>query len=230
MKTIVITGASKGIGFETALSLLNQGCYVVAIARSSGELEQLRSQSSSKNLLLITADITSKEELEKISSEVAKLEKIDGLINNAGMVLNRSFLETSQEDWRSIFDVNFFAPVQLIRILKPLLRKGSHIVNIGSMGGFQGREKFPGLSAYSTSKGALAILSECLNAEFSNEGIAVNCLCLGAVQTKMLEEAFPGYEAPVSPKEMGSYISYFVLNAHNFMNGKIIPVSLNNPD
>lgn len=107
MKTIVITGASKGIGFETALSLLNQGCYVVAIARSSGELEQLRSQSSSKNLLLITADITSKEELEKISSEVAKLEKIDGLINNAGMVLNRSFLETSQEDWRSIFDVNF---------------------------------------------------------------------------------------------------------------------------
>ncbi|HAW81922.1 MAG TPA: short-chain dehydrogenase, partial [Balneola sp.] len=160
-----------------------------------------------KNLLLITADITSKEELEKISSEVAKLEKIDGLINNAGMVLNRSFLETSQEDWRSIFDVNFFAPVQLIRILKPLLRKGSHIVNIGSMGGFQGSEKFPGLSAYSTSKGALAILSECLNAEFSNEGIAVNCLCLGAVQTKMLEEAFPGYEAPVSPKEMGSYIS-----------------------
>ena len=230
MKTIVITGASKGIGFETALSLLNQGCYVVAIARSSEELEQLRSQSSSKNLLLITADITSKEELEKISSEVAKLEKIDGLINNAGMVLNRSFLETSQEDWRSIFDVNFFAPVQLIRILKPLLRKGSHIVNIGSMGGFQGSEKFPGLSAYSTSKGALAILSECLNAEFSNEGIAVNCLCLGAVQTKMLEEAFPGYEAPVSPKEMGSYISYFVLKSHNFMNGKIIPVSLNNPD
>lgn len=230
MKTIVITGASKGIGFETALSLLKQGCYVVAVARSKEKLEQLRSQSSSTNLSIVCADITKEQDLIKLSSEIKQLDGVDGLINNAGMVVNKPFTETSSEEWKTVFDVNIFAPVHLTKLLRPFLKKNSHIVNIGSMGGFQGSDKFPGLAAYSTAKGALAILSECLSTEFSSDGIAVNCLCLGAVQTAMLEEAFPGYEAPVKPNEMGSYISKFVLEGHKFMNGKIIPVSLNNPE
>ncbi|MBO6620244.1 MAG: SDR family oxidoreductase [Balneola sp.] len=230
MKTIVITGASKGIGFETALSLLEQDINVVAIARSTDQLKQLKSEASSPNLTLITADVTNAEDLKKIIAEIEDIGMVDGLINNAGMVLNKPFSETTSKEWKAVFDVNFFAPVHLIKLMKPFFRKDSHIVNISSMGGFQGSDKFSGLSAYSTAKGALAILSECLSTEFSSSRIAVNCLCLGAVQTKMLEKAFPGYQAPVQPNEMGSFISDFVLNAHRFMNGKVIPVSLNNPE
>jgi NAD(P)-dependent dehydrogenase (short-subunit alcohol dehydrogenase family) len=105
----------------------------------------------------------------------------------------------------------------------------THIVNISSIGGFQGSVKFPGLSAYSSSKAALVCLTECLAEEFKDKNIAFNCLALGAVQTDMLNEAFPGYKAPVSASSMASFVTDFVLKAHHFMNGKIIPVSLSTP-
>jgi NAD(P)-dependent dehydrogenase (short-subunit alcohol dehydrogenase family) len=97
------------------------------------------------------------------------------------------------------------------------------------MGGFQGSAKYKGLSYYSASKAALACLSECLAAEFATSGINVNCLALGAVQTEMLEEAFPGYKAPVDAKTMARFISDFALNGHKFFNGKVLPVAIDNP-
>lgn len=230
MKTIVLTGASKGIGYQTALELLESGCKVIAVARSIEKLEELKLQASTSLLKIISADLTNRDDIQKILKYVADINGIDGLINNAGALVNKPFSETSAEEWQYIFDVNLFAPVNLIQSLKPHLNKGSHIVNIGSMGGFQGSDKFPGLAAYSSAKGALGILSECLSTEFSSDEISVNCLCLGAVQTSMLEEAFPGYQAPVQANEMGSYLSDFVLHGHKFMNGKIIPVALNNPE
>ena len=196
MKTIVLTGASKGIGYHTALKLLESGCKVIAIARSTDKLEELQLEAASSLLKIISADLTNSDDIQKIQEYVADTNGIDGLINNAGALVN----------------------------------KGSHVVNIGSMGGFQGSDKFPGLAAYSSAKGALGILSECLSTEFSSDEISVNCLCLGAVQTSMLEEAFPGYQAPVQANEMGSYISDFALKGHKFMNGKIIPIALNNPE
>ena len=96
-----------------------------------------------------------------------------------------------------MMETNFFGPASIIRIVKPLMPAGSHIVNISSMGGFQGSAKFNGLSYYSASKAAIACLSECLAEEFKDSGVSVNCLALGAVQTEMLREAFPGYKAPV---------------------------------
>jgi len=230
MKRIIVTGASKGIGFETSVQLLSTGAEVIAIARSQDELQNLKSHPNSENLEILSLDITTSEGLEQIRKLISAKGNFDGLINNAGLVLNKSFMETADEDWNNIFDVNLFAPVKLIKTLKPFFNKGSHIVNISSMGGFQGSAKFPGLAAYSTAKGALAILTESLSTEFSRDGIAVNCLCLGAVQTQMLEKAFPGYKAPVQPDEMGKFISDFTLNGHKFMNGKILPVSLNNPE
>lgn len=146
-----------------------------------------------------------------------------------GLLINAPFFQSDIEQWRKQFEVNVFAPVQLIQVLKPFLKRGSHIVNIGSMGGYQGSAKFPGLSAYSASKGALAILSECLNTELAPKGITVNCLALGAVQTEMLEQAFPGYEAPVTSEKMANYIAEFTLTAHHLISGKILPVALNDP-
>jgi NAD(P)-dependent dehydrogenase (short-subunit alcohol dehydrogenase family) len=110
-----------------------------------------------------------------------------------------------------------------------LMPYGSHIINISSMGGFQGSSKYRGLSYYSASKAAIACLSECLAEEFSESGIRVNCLALGSVQTEMLAEAFPGYKAPVDASEMAHFISDFALNGSKYFNGKIIPVAINNP-
>lgn len=230
MKTIVVTGASKGIGFETALNLIGQGHKVIAVARSEDKLDNLKRTADSNNIITLATDITKESGQHSLKDVISDLQEIDCLINNAGMVLNKSFVDTTDQEWNSVFEINLFAPIQLIKVLKPYFNSKSHIVNISSMGGFQGSDKYPGLAAYSTAKGALAILSESLSEEFSSDGISVNCLCLGAVQTEMLAKAFPGFNAPVQPKEMGDFIANFALNGHQFMNGKILPVSLNNPE
>lgn len=230
MKTYLITGASKGIGYHTVLNLANNGARVFAVSRTEGMLGQLEAPDIKNSINIITEDLTSASGIKNITKELNKIDTLDGLVNNAGALLNKPFMDTSIEEWKEQFEVNFFSVVNLIRSLKPKLQKGSHIVNISSMGGFQGSQKFPGLSAYSAAKGALAVLTESLSTEFSAEGISVNCLCLGAVQTQMLEQAFPGYRAPVQPEEMGEFIADFVRNAHRYMNGKVIPVALNNPD
>jgi NAD(P)-dependent dehydrogenase (short-subunit alcohol dehydrogenase family) len=125
--------------------------------------------------------------------------------------------------------VNVIGVMQTIQACLPKFSPGSHIVNISSMGGFQGSAKFPGLSAYSTSKAAVVSLTELLAEELKESGIKINCLCLGAVQTEMLETAFPGYQAPLQPAEMAEFICDFALTAHRFMNGRIVPVSLTTP-
>ncbi|WP_018128022.1 SDR family NAD(P)-dependent oxidoreductase [Balneola vulgaris] len=230
MKNFIVTGASRGIGYQTVLTLIQQGHQVLAVARSKDKLQKLKEEAQSESLHLCVCDITQEKDLAKLTQLVGTLGKVDGLVNNAGMVLNKPFMETSKAEWQSVFDVNLFAAIEVIKVIKPSLNTKAHILNISSMGGFQGSAKFPGLAAYSVAKGALSILSECLSAEFASENIAVNSLCLGAVQTEMLEEAFPGYTAPVGPEKMGNYIAEFLLNGHQFYNGKILPVALNNPE
>src|SRR5690606_6585855 len=124
---------------------------------------------------------------------------------------------------------NFLGHVHMIQHLFPLMVTGSHIVNIGSMGGFQGSVKFPGLAAYSASKAALHTLTECLALEFADRAIKINCLALGSAQTEMLAKAFPQYESPVSASEMGAYIAHFALTGHRFFNGKVLPVAVSTP-
>ena len=229
-KHIIITGASRGIGYETVQYLVNNDCSVTAMARSKDKLDQLRSFAP-EQIFVLPLDITEDHTAEKIMNHLEEHQlSIDGLIHNAGSLINKPFLEQTDEDWESQLSINLMAPVRLTRKLISRFNEHSHIVNISSMGGFQGSEKFPGLSAYSTSKGALAILTECLALELADYHIKVNCLCLGAVQTEMLETAFPGIKAPVNPNEMGRFIGDFTLNAAAFMNGKILPVALNNPE
>ncbi|MBO6523562.1 MAG: SDR family oxidoreductase [Balneolaceae bacterium] len=229
MKNILITGASKGIGYATALRFAQQGHQVFALARSESKLEKLSKESVPGKIIPIAIDLTSQKEIDILPQKLGTTFSIDILVNNAGALINKPFMDTDMDDWMHQLQVNLLAPVRLIKGIKGYLKKGSHIVNIGSMGGFQGSAKFPGLAAYSASKGALSIFSECLSTEFSEEGISVNCLCLGAVQTEMLNEAFPGYKAPTQPEEMAGFIADFSLNARSYINGKVIPVALNNP-
>lgn len=229
---IVITGASSGIGREVAIRLSGESQNrIYAVARSIKALQSLADGTENGNIIPVSMDITGGRSLlrelkKRISDEAGR---VDILINNAGYLVYKPFEEYSEDEILSIVTVNFTSAAILTAELLPLMGKGSHVVNIGSMGGYQGSLKFAGLSWYSASKGALAIMTECLAAEYADRGISFNCLCPGAVQTEMFEKAFPGFSAPVSPAEMAVFISDFAVNGNKYFNGKILPVALSVP-
>ena len=234
MKNIIITGASRGIGYEMVKQLSSEGHFVLALSRNAEKLAELKAacHGNRGEVSILAVDLCDPETPKKVKSIFVDAEKpLDILINNAGALLNKPFAEITQEEQLYIYRVNVFSVADLIKELIPLLQKSSqaHVVNIGSMGGYQGSAKFPGLSIYSSSKAALASLTECLAEEYKEDGIKFNCLCLGAVQTEMLEEAFPGYQAPLSAEEMATFIGGFALNTSAFINGKVLPISISTP-
>ncbi|PRZ21097.1 short-subunit dehydrogenase [Flavobacterium granuli] len=225
MKNIIVTGTSRGIGFELALQFANAGYQVLAISRKTPQ-----ALINHENITCLSVDLSSEIDLEKVENFLSKSwKKVDAVVHNAGSLLLKPFAETSQKDFEDIYKVNVFAVANLTRICLPYLQKGSHVVTISSMGGIQGSLKFAGLAAYSSSKGAVITLSELLAEEYKERGIAFNVLALGSVQTEMLAEAFPGYEAPISAGEMAEYIYNFTLTANKYFNGKVLQVSSTNP-
>lgn len=226
MKNVVITGTSRGIGFELVQLFANQGHQVLAISRNIESLLAL----NHKNITALSVDIGNSNDLKKVTSFVAdEFKTVDILINNAGKLINKPFTELTSNDFLEVYKVNVFGVAELTKNLIPFLANGSHVVTISSMGGIQGSMKFPGLAAYSSAKGAVITLSELLAEEYKEQGIAFNVLALGAVQTEMLEEAFPGFKAPVSAKEMAEYIFKFSLTGNTFYNGKVLQVSSTTP-
>jgi short-subunit dehydrogenase len=235
---IIITGVSRGIGYELVKYFARiENTNIYAVSRDEKALTELVSENKTlKNhskVYPINYDIgqifSNPDSLNELLP--ADLQHIDILINNAGKLINKPFIAFQPDEIETIFQINCFAPALLIRQLLPMMGKtgNTHVINISSMGGFQGSRKFSGLSWYSASKSALACLTECLEEEINHKNIAFNCLALGAVQTEMLREAFPGYKAPVKAQEMADFIGHFALTANKFLRGKIIPVSLTTP-
>jgi len=236
--TILITGASRGIGYELVKQFAAAGQHkIIAVSRDSEKLNRLQTlcnrEFPDSEVVPFPFDLENilKPETPFFHELTLITNRIDILINNAGYLKKSDFYAFDSANAAKIFNINFFAAAELIRGLLPFLKKSkkSHIVNIGSMGGFQGSSKFAGLAYYSASKAALAALTECLAEELKPFRISVNMLALGAVQTEMLAEAFPGYEAPVTAKKMATFIADFALNGNHFFNGKILPVSLSTP-
>lgn len=227
---IIVNGGTKGIGRETVLTLAAKTDFrLLVTGRDAGLLRELSEMHS--NIYTLVCDLSefgmhSGNLLNIISSE---FRTIDIMINMAGLLIPKSFMEITEKESRSIVETNFLGPASAIRLIKPFMSSGAHIVNISSMGGFQGSSKYKGLAYYSASKAAIACLSECLAEEFREDGISVNCLALGSVQTDMLAAAFPGYKAPVTAKEMGEFIADFALKGHRVFNGKVLPVAITNP-
>jgi 3-oxoacyl-[acyl-carrier protein] reductase len=234
---ILITGASRGLGAELAVQLAGDGHRLILVARNEIALrkvcERCNRLSGSETAFPLIYDLTQLlddsgdfgEQLYRITGS------LDVLVNNAGFLINKPFEKISHADSKRVFEVNYFVPEQLIRVCLPLLKSSSmaSVVNVTSMGAVQGSIKFPGLSAYSASKGALAILTECLAEELKGAGIRVNALAFGAVQTEMLEEAFPGFRASTGAEEMGHFFKWFVVEGWKRFNGKMLPVSDSTP-
>lgn len=230
---VLVTGASGGIGSAVVKKLASMSDVgVIAVSRSESELKKLKEHCYNKykkDIHIICVDFMKSGFQNEIQNYLETSGIVpDCILNNAGSLINKRFIDVLPDELSTQMRINFEAPFYLIQALLPIILKSKgtkHIVNIGSMGGFQGSEKFPGLSVYSSGKGALAILTECLAAEFKETNSVFNCLALGSADTKMLREAFPEYQSKMSAESIADYISDFLLNGHKYFNGKVIPVA-----
>lgn len=226
MKNIIITGASRGIGYELAQLFAKSGHRVLALSRNEKPCSELNIE----NLISFSCDLSSEDQLLAAVKFVKEnWSQVDILINNSGLLINKPFEKLTAQDFMDVYNVNVFGLVAITRAMLPFMKKEGHVVNINSMGGVQGSMKFPGLAAYSSAKGAVITLTELLAEEYKETGPSFNVLALGAVQTEMLEEAFPGYKAPLSAKEMAAYLMDFALTGNKYYNGKILQVSSSTP-
>ncbi|WP_159019225.1 SDR family NAD(P)-dependent oxidoreductase [Algibacter sp. L3A6] len=225
-KNIIITGTSRGIGFELVQLFANEGHNVLALSRNEKPISNLNLE----NVTCFSFDLNDEKDYEKVETFISEnWKQVDVLINNAGALLNKPFAEITIADFEAVYKTNVFGVAEITRKVLPFMQTSSHVVTISSMGGVQGSMKFPGLAAYSSSKAAVITLTELLAEEYKESGIAFNVLALGAVQTEMLEEAFPGYQAPTTALEMAQYIFDFSLNGNKYYNGKMLQVSNSTP-
>ena len=229
MKNIIITGASRGIGFELAKQHLQLGNCVLTISRNEEKLKDLAAFASEGQYQFIRLDLSNFDEIARVLTAIESWDTIDVLYNNAGLCINKPFTEITEEDLLNSWKINFMAPYRLTQVLLPKFNTSSHVVNVSTMGAVQGSVKFPGLSVYSSSKSATVNLTELLAEELKDNGPRINAVALGAVQTEMLDEAFPGYIAPTQPNEMAEYLVDFGLNGWKYFNGKIQQASISTP-
>ncbi|MCM4170496.1 SDR family NAD(P)-dependent oxidoreductase [Arenibacter sp. TNZ] len=226
MANIIITGSSRGIGFQMAQLFANEGHKVLALSRNNLPIAALEHS----NISSFSFDLSNLADYDQLDDFLKKnWKQVDVLVNNAGKLLNKPFLETSMKEFEEVYKVNVFGVASITKKIIPLMPKDGHVVTISSMGGVQGSVKFPGLSAYSSSKAAVITMTELWAEEFKESGPSFNALALGAVQTEMLEEAFPGYLAPTTALEMANYIKDFALNGNKLYNGKLLQVSNSTP-
>ncbi len=225
MANIIITGTSRGIGFELVKLFAEEGHHVLSLSRNAGPVQGLKFP----NVYSFPFDLANPKDYEQLKEFLKEWDTVDVLINNAGRLLNKPFLEITPKEFEDVYKVNVFGLAEITKTVLPKMGKDGHVVTISSMGGVQGSVKFPGLSAYSSSKGAVITLTELWAEEFKETGPSFNVLALGAVQTEMLEEAFPGYQAPVTAQEMATYIKEFALTGQKLYNGKLLQVSNSTP-
>ena len=224
-KNVIITGTSSGIGFELVKLFSEKNHNVLAISRNNNALRTLNLQ----GVMPIDLDLTESEDYKSLDKYLSSFKNIDILINNAGYLINKPFEETTLKDFQEVYSTNVFSVAMLTKKIIGFMSESSNVVNISSVGGVQGSMKFAGLSAYSSSKAALNILTEMLAEEYKDRKIHFNSLALGSVETKMLKKAFPDFKASTSAIEMANYIYQFSVDGYMFLNGKIVSVSSTTP-
>lgn len=215
-KIVLITGAGRGIGAACAQLFTDQGAQLVLTSRTASELELVKDSLLKKNpkakILTVVADVSNEIAVRHVFDQaLQQMGAVDILINNAGVAHLADFIEMPTGIWDETLAINVRGPFlcsrEAFRHMKQAQKNGA-IVNLSSLSGIRGTEKFKGWSAYVTSKHAMIGLTESLAVEGKPFGIRVNCVAPGAVQTPMLEKVAPFFKTQTTPEDIAKTILF----------------------
>jgi NAD(P)-dependent dehydrogenase (short-subunit alcohol dehydrogenase family) len=220
----VVTGASSGIGASCARKLAERGARVVVFARSLDKLRALAARHEDR-MLAVSGDVAEEADVERLFAETeSRFGACDLLINNAGMIDPKPMEATSAADWDRMFAVNVRGAFLCARRALRAMKSGAAIVNVASISGVVGPEKFPGWISYCASKGAVISMTEAMAVELKGRGVRVNCVSPGSVDTKMWAEASGGAPADMTPDEVAETILFLASEASRPINGQNVHV------
>jgi NAD(P)-dependent dehydrogenase (short-subunit alcohol dehydrogenase family) len=218
----IVTGASTGIGRRVAELLADRGARVTIFARSAEKLAAIAAPYGER-MAVVTGDVAHPPDIERLFRETEKaFGSCDLLINNAGMIDPGLVINTTPERWDRMFAVNAGSTFLACRRALPSMieRKRGVIVNVASISGVVGPEKFPGFASYNASKAAVIAFTEALAVEVKEHGIRVNCISPGSVDTAMWAEASGGAPAAMTATEVAEAILFLASDRSRPMNGQ----------
>ena len=225
-RVAIVTGASSGIGRATAEMLVERGASVAIFARSAGKLKSLARKHEGR-MLAVPGDVSDAASIERLFAQTeSRFGPCDILINDAGTYVNKRIEKMTERDWDRVFAVNvkgaFLATHRAVKSM--ISRRSGTIVNVSSISGVIGPEKFPGYSAYCASKAALIEFTEVAAVELKEHGIRVNCVSPGSVDTPMWAAVSGGARADMTPAEVAEVILFLASDRSRPINGQNIDV------
>jgi NAD(P)-dependent dehydrogenase (short-subunit alcohol dehydrogenase family) len=232
-KVVLVTGSGRGIGRACALAFAAQGCRVALVSRTPAELAEVaHAIGSTAEVLTQVADVAREADVQAVFEAVRlRWGGVDILVNNAAVFAKALVVDHSVEEWDRVMGVNVRGVFTCSRELFRQKARGTHgrcIVNIASLGGVRGTEKFAGLASYTASKFAVVGLSESLAVEGRALGIRVNCIAPGAVDTRMLKEAAPHLKTNTTPDQIAQTVLMLADEARSgHLNGSLVEIFSN---
>ena len=228
----IITGAGRGVGRATALRFAREGARVVLFSRTPAPLDNVAAEIARQGtpFLSVVGDVSREEDVHALFQQVMQtFEQVDILVNCAGVVAVRPFAEMDTSTWDHVLDVNlrgtFLCCREAFRIMT--MQSSGVIVNLSSLSGVKGVEKFPGLSAYNVSKAGVASLTEILAVEGKPYNIRVCAVSPGAVDTEMLRQAAPHLKAGMTPENLAEILLFIVDELGRMLSGTNLEIFSN---
>jgi len=236
-KTILVTGAGKGIGYACVAFCLEQGANVVAVTRNTADVQKLQTDFKNKKILALAGDVSKRDLVESVLEQsIKKFGKIDGLINNAGMRQRLDFFEINDSEWNQVIQNNLYNCFICMQIIgKHMVSTGGgSIVNLSSVAGAQG---LPQLSGYVASKAGIIGLSKSVALELASQKVRVNVVCPGFIETSFADDfkknrenlyRFTLERTPMGrwgeSHEIAGVAAFLLSDLSSYMTGAIVPV------
>ena len=229
---IIITGAGRGIGRAAAIRFAREGARVVLFSRTAATLAQVAREIEGEGhpVLSFAGDVSSEEDVVSLFQRVMETYgRVDALLNCAGIVAVKPFVEMDAATWDRVINVNlrgtFLCCREAFRIMAE--QRAGVIINFSSLSGVKGVEKFPGLSAYNVSKAGVASLTEILAVEGKPHNIRVCAVSPGAVDTEMLRQAAPHLRAVMTPDDMAEILLFLAGDSGRMLSGTNLEIFSN---
>ncbi|GAC1390481.1 MAG: 3-oxoacyl-[acyl-carrier-protein] reductase [Ktedonobacteraceae bacterium] len=228
----IITGAGRGVGRSTALSFAREGAKVVLFSRTQAQLDEAVSEIMRQGgeAIAVTGDVAHEEDVQALFKQTLQAYgRVDILVNCAGIVAVKPFVAMDTATWDQVIGINlrgtFLCCREAFRVM--IEQKQGVILNISSLSGVKGVEKFPGLSAYNVSKAGVAGLTEILAVEGKPHNIRVSAVSPGAVATEMLRQAAPHLKAGMTPDDMAEILLFLADDSGRMFSGSNIELFSN---